>query len=129
MSIQNIAFTETHEGIVTLDNFNDKVVVRLRIPDAGKFVVFGRVVITNYDGDPQNANARLTTFDGATEIDRVNVRITRGDHSISLQGTLSLPSPASNNIVDIRCATYKGLAREATLFAISVDDLSIGGLP
>jgi hypothetical protein len=51
-----------------LHNFDDTEIPRLWVPDAGIFVVFGRVVISNADGDPQNATARLATFDGATEL-------------------------------------------------------------
>jgi hypothetical protein len=51
-----------------LHNFGDTEILRLWVPDAVIFVVFGRVVISNADGDPQNATARLTTFDGATEL-------------------------------------------------------------
>jgi hypothetical protein len=125
MPIDNIAFTNSNVGVVTLANFNDVVAVRLRVRDEGKYVIFGRVVISNWDGDAQNASARLTTFDGATELDRADVRVDgSGLQSISLQGTLTLPSPNSNAIVDIRCSTFKGGALESTLFAILVDGLS-----
>jgi hypothetical protein len=119
------AFTNINAGIVDLNNFSDTAVVRLRVDDAGKFVVFGRVIIVNWDGDSQNASAKLTTLDGLIELDRSDVRIS-GDGislSISLQGTLTLPSKDGNNIIDIRCSTFKGLAQEATLFAIDVDEI------
>jgi hypothetical protein len=125
MAIPNIAFTNTHVGIVPLNHFADQMVVQLTVRDSGKYVVFGRVVITNWDGDPQNASARLTTHDQATELDRADVRIDSKScaQSISLQGTLILPSKTENSIIDIRCSTYNGVAQEATLFAILVDDL------
>ena len=53
-------------GITPLHNFGDTDILRLRAPDVGIFVVVGRAVISNADGD-QNATARLTTFDGAID--------------------------------------------------------------
>jgi hypothetical protein len=132
MPIDNIAFHSQRGGIVSLHNFADTQILQLEVRDAGKYVVFGKVVITNGDGDNQNASARLTTFNGATEIDRADVRIGAHGHAdslaISLQATLTLPSPQgappANNIIDMRCATFSGSAREAALFAILVDDLN-----
>jgi hypothetical protein len=90
MPIDNIAFYGTNPGSVILHNFADSVVVRvdLRPTDVGKFVVFGRVVIQNWDGDSQFATARLTTLDGKTELDTVTVRLQDGvvSQSVSLQG-------------------------------------------
>jgi hypothetical protein len=129
MPTANIAYTNTNVGPVSLSDFEDTVVVQLRIPDGGVFVIFGRVVIVNGDtGGQQDARARLTTFHGANELDTVTVRIDEGGdadrQSISLQGTLFLPGPNSNDIVDIRCSTLSGQAHQATLFAITIDGLS-----
>jgi hypothetical protein len=122
-----IAFTNTNPSITPLNNFNEQVVVRLRVPDSGEYVIFGRLVIINEDGDPQNAGARLTTFDGVTELDKADVRLDSvsdgGSQAISLQATLHLPSHEANDVIDIRCGTFSGAARNATLFAISVDGL------
>jgi len=118
----------TKPGTQTLANFADTTIVRLRVADSGKFVIFGRVVIHNSDGDPQNAAARLATFDGATELDKVDVRIGgAGDAdslSLSLQGLMVLPDALNSNVIDLRCATFAGVAREASLFALSVDEIA-----
>ena len=134
MAIDNIVFYSTNPGIVNLHNFADSVVLRidLRPTDVGKFVVFGRVVISNWDGDPQFAIARLTTLDGKTELDKVDVRI--GDwsnnpsQSISLQAVLELGQPNADPIVDLRCATFRGNVQQATLFVIQMDDLKYAGI-
>jgi hypothetical protein len=70
------AFTAVNAGKASLGGNNEeKVLVRLQL-GSGKFIVFGRVLIANLDdGSSQNAGARLTTFDGATELDRADVRI------------------------------------------------------
>ena len=99
--------------------------------DVGKFVIVGRVVIMNHDGDSQFATARLTTLDGKTELDKVGVRIggVSETQAISLQAVMELgPGKNTDPIVDIRCATYKGLAEHASLLAIQVDDLRAAGL-
>jgi hypothetical protein len=76
---------------ITPRNFGDTEILRLRVPDAGIFVVVGRVLISNADGDRQSATARLTAFDGAIELDRADVRIGKGGDadsvSISLRGS------------------------------------------
>jgi hypothetical protein len=127
VAIDNIAFTVSNPGTVQLHNFNDTVIVRLEKLREGKYVVFGRVVIHNSDGDNQNASAAVTTLDGATQLDRADVRIAGGggaiDQAVSLQATYTLPSPGTDSTVDIRCATYNGAAVEASLFAILVDGI------
>jgi len=108
----------------------------------GKYVVFGRVVLVNLDhgGDPQNASVRLVT-DNANVLDRVDTRIAgynqmqgggpspppvdlsiTGSLSISLQGTLDTLKLNSNTVY-LEASTYQGEAIQASLIAISVDDL------
>jgi hypothetical protein len=132
MPIDNIAFYGTNPGSVILHNFADSVVVRvdLRPTDVGKFVVFGRVVIQNWDGDSQFATARLTTLDGKTELDTVTVRLQDGvvSQPVSLQAAFELGTHNTDPIVDLRCATFKGLAEQASLFVVQVDDLKNAGV-
>ena len=94
MPIDNIVYTASNSGGENLNNFVDTVIVRLRVQDAGQFLILGKVVILNDDGDFQEADARLTTLDGETELDRADVRIGpaggsfTGAQEISLQATM-----------------------------------------
>ena len=106
---------------VPLRNFNETILVAVRVPK-GKYVVFGKVSISNADGDSQNAGARLTSKDGLNTIDRADVRLNGGGtQSVSVQGTL--PVDSETEIVDLRGTTFNGAASGATLIVISVDDL------
>jgi hypothetical protein len=120
--LAGIAFVNSNEGGPPLNNFNDVVVLRLQVKP-GTYVVFGRVVILNQDGDPQNASARVTSKDGSNLIDKVEVRIpgrtTRS--SVSLQGTVRVDQ---TDLVDIRCSTFNGQATNSSLFAIEVSQLN-----
>ena len=108
----------------------------------GKYVVFGRVVLVNLDhgGDPQNASVMLIT-DNANVLDRVDTRIAgynqmqgggpspppvnlsiTGSLSIFLQGTLDTLKLKSNTVY-LQASTYQGQAVQASLIAISVDDI------
>jgi hypothetical protein len=108
----------------------------------GKYVVFGRVVLVNLDhgGDPQNASVMLIT-DNANVLDRVDTRIAgynqmqgggsspppvnlsiTGSLSISLQGTLDTLKLKSNTVY-LQASTYQGQAVQASLIAISIDDI------
>lgn len=73
MPVSNLLVTAT--GSTQLHHFNDEVVVRLALPaeKVGIWMLIGRVLIWNGDGDQQAANARLTTDDGATVLDLVDV--------------------------------------------------------
>jgi hypothetical protein len=122
---------KNNTGSIFLDNNNDTVILRLKATrdDGVKYVILGKVVIQNIDGnDAQNATARLVTDDGKTELDKANVRIAKQDgndvgaQSVSLQGMLDLST--EDNIVDLRCSLPHpgGNAIEAELFAIPVDN-------
>src|SRR5262249_28263810 len=128
--------TDTSKLGVRLDHFNDTVVLRLiitpgiRTDDRERYyLIFGRVVIFNADGDNQNATARLTTDDGKTELDRVDTRIAYGRGAllqpISLQGNLR-GIRQDEVIVDLRCGTYAGAALQSSIWAVEVDYISPG---
>ena len=67
----------------------------------------------------------MTTSDEAITLDRADFRIAEGGNGnsqvVSLQAAVSLP--LHGQIIDIRCATFNGVAREASLIAIQVDGL------
>jgi hypothetical protein len=134
MPIANIAVFNSANGI-GLGNFDETRVVQLQLPplppgpppQVGRYVLFGKVVIANRDGDPQNASARMIT-DGAIELDRVDVRI--AEQGQNDRQTITLLGHFTQNvgrpIIDIRCATFDGEASQADLYAIRVDELQSG---
>ncbi len=127
MSIE-IAAHSTNLNTVDLQHSNDTIVTAIRLLLSGapeehpsRWVLLGRVVITNFDDDDQNASAELRHVDGMVVIDRVDVRIVgRHSQSLSLQAPLTL---GEDDIIDIACSTYNGTAQAASLIALSVDQL------
>ena len=119
-----IAFVGSDANGQGLQNFNEVVLLRLGLAEPGEYVIFGRVVIRNDDGDGQNASARITTIDGTNLVDRADVRITGGGFSqtIHLQGTARV-AQGQPVIADIRCSTFRGFASQSSLFALLVDQL------
>jgi hypothetical protein len=121
-------FIQTNVTTLTLESLTSAG-LETGQPQLGHFVVFGRVVIQNFDGSNQNASAQL--LKSGTVIDRANVRIAGEDsgdlsqcgaQSISLQGRVTVTGKSDYG-VSIQCSTYNGLATEAMLFAVLVDTL------
>jgi hypothetical protein len=117
------AYVASTAGETQLEHFADQAILRLSV-GPGTYVVFGRVVMWNLDGDFQNASARITSHDGTNLVDSVGMRFGGGSHVVHLQGTLVV-RPGSTDIVDIRCGTFHGLARESSLFALEVARLKL----
>ena len=122
------AYRATATNIPLGDYFT--VVVQLRLPNTGNFVVFGRVTITNSATTAETCNVELTTLDGATVLDEALIGIPPGAAGnmacVTVQGFLNLSLPGDNEIVDIRCASGgpNVTAYSCSLIAISVDQLS-----
>lgn len=141
MAIANIAFEATQSATpVSLHNFNSTPVLHLALnvkpADPNQmdvfYVIWGRVVIDNLDGSPQNGGAALMAGPGAaTQIDSANIRISQDDstpdptqaggQTVSLLARLKLPVNTPDFIVQINGWTYNGTATQARLIAISVD--------
>jgi hypothetical protein len=122
----NVAFFNTHPDAVSLQHFGVTVAVRVKLPGNAKYAIFGKVTIHNSDGDPQNASAQLGSADGSNVIDKTDIRVDgRGNadaQALTVQGVLDLTG-SFEDIIDMRCATFNGEVREASLVAIQVDDL------
>jgi hypothetical protein len=103
------------------------VVVQLRVPNTGNFVVLGRITATNPTTTPQTINTEMTTLDGATVLDEALVTVPPGANAnmvcVTLQGFLSPSSSGQNEIVDLRCSS-NCTANSCSLIASSVDALS-----
>lgn len=118
---------QTFQGgpAITLQNNSDTLILKLRVPNIGTFVVFGRVAVSNTGATPAQINTRMTTLDGVTMLDNFWVVVAPGTiASVSLMGTLNLSAPDDNEIVDIRCSTASGFAQGAMLIAVPVDQIS-----
>jgi hypothetical protein len=110
---------------IALQNNSDTLILKLRVPSTGNFIIFGRVAVGNTGGSPAQINTRLTTLDGVTMLDNFWVVVAPGTIACaSLMGTLSLGSTDENEIVDIRCSTPSGFAQGAMLIAVPVDQIS-----
>jgi hypothetical protein len=109
---------------INLDNVSPPtVVVKLRVPNTGTYLVLGRLTV-EFGAPAAIAVANLTTLDGATVLDQAKVNGTDTWLCIALQGTLNVTASNSNEIVDIRCSGIQGVAINCSLIAISVDQLS-----
>jgi hypothetical protein len=119
-------YQQTATGIVLQNALN--VVVQLRVPNTGTYLVLGRVTVENTGTTPVNVNSVLSTLDGATVLDEALVSVAPGVAAnqvcVALQGTLNVTAPSQNEIVDIRCASLNATANSCSLIAISVDQLS-----
>ena len=106
-------------GWVDLFGFADVVVAKLEL-EAGVWVIIGRAVVLNGDGDPQFVTARIV-HDANVIIDNVSVYahgVTR--HCLVVQATLKSRRPET---VVLACNTFKGTAEFGSLIAFKVDDV------
>jgi hypothetical protein len=118
----------------------------------GIWVIFGRVVIHNDDGDDQNSSAYLRTsvlpnpnpqeLSDYQVLDATQLRLPgKSFEDIGLQGTLffgnvqnpagvEAPSSASRRgpFVELVCSTYDGTARDGSLIALEVGSVTDGPL-
>ncbi len=115
------------DGGTELQNYDDAVVLRLELPEEklGVWVLIGRVVLDNADGDKQGASARLTTRDGAVVLDRVDTYIPFNTPTpVPLQAFIRTEDLEGERIVDLRASTYNGGATDGRLFALLVEDVT-----
>jgi len=101
---------------VAVGGFHDTVVLSFHLTP-GDWVLIGRVVLNNFDGDDQKASAQISS--AGKPIDRADVTISgRGSQVISLQGVMRADV---NQPVKLLAATFKGGAAEGSLIAIPID--------
>src|SRR5262245_23295580 len=106
---------------VPLMNYLDEVVVKIELSQ-GDWIVWGRVVLFNKDGDDQPFTAQLCGDVGVSDvgvIDDVGYRIEgEGAETLSLQGGVSL---RRTETVTLQCNTYRGSALQGSIVAVKVD--------
>ena len=134
------AYSNLQGAQISLTNDIPTVVVQLRLPTTGMFVVWGKVTVLNNSASWVLINVSMTTLDGATTSDVVAPGLLEVPHKQSystafagvcmpLQSTLNLNQPNVNEIVDIRVSASSPTQAAiqvsgASLIAISVDALS-----
>jgi hypothetical protein len=107
-----------------LHNFANLIVVYLDLPE-GRWVVFGKGLISNYDGDSQSATVALD-FEGHPPkiLDKLDFILPElgdvSDEAFSLQGAVDA-NEAKGRTVRLVASTYKGYIRSCSIIAIPVD--------
>ncbi len=125
--MSSVAYYNFNQMPPALHHFHDTVCAKITLR-AGKYVLFAKAQLQNFDGDNQNADARLTALQGNAQIDQVTVRLGGlGDSyymgSVSLLGTWTVQD---DDTIEVRCATYNGNAVWVSLVAMLVDKLLTG---
>jgi hypothetical protein len=121
-----------NDGGLPLHNFNDTTVTEILItPPTDRaqtnWVVHGKVVLGNLDGNPQNASAWLVLMVGDTPtiIDRADVRIDQYGNTVSicLLAVFQAKQLLINKEIEVElhCQTYQGHVQWAKLVAMSTD--------
>jgi hypothetical protein len=131
------AYSNLQAAPISLTNDIPTVVVQLRLPTTGVFVVWGKVTVVSTSVTTVWINVSMTTLDGATTLDVISPSplqvLPRAGYGgtvvtgvcVPLQSTLNLKQPNVNEIVDIRVsATDNTQVSGASLIAIPVDGLS-----
>ena len=130
-------------GPTTLFNGNKETICCALSLSFGSWVIFGRIGISNHDGDAQGANVKLRLWNPGTNrlsaiLDKMELRIPGGgiSDSVSLEAVLQVGDQGFETVC-ITCQTPNGVAFDPQIIAISVDllenqsplTLPPGGLP
>src|SRR5439155_20394736 len=116
-----VAVSVKSNAVTSLNNFNDTLIVKMQLKP-GKWVILGRALLQNHDGDLQTVMARIL-HNANVEVDRVDIWATaywRG--CVYLQGTLT---SERDETIELSCSTYKGIAQSGSLIAFGVDNVEI----
>src|SRR5436853_6713455 len=81
------------QGYIDLKHFADVIVVKLELDKLGHWVIFGRVLIDNFDGDSQAISARIV-HDANVVIDRIEIYADgKTRNCLAVQATLKSNRP------------------------------------
>jgi hypothetical protein len=109
---------EDHPG--SLQHFAPTIAVSLELPP-GKYVAHGRVKVSNRDGDPQHGSAEIRIRSSLTSADSIRAYLNElSEMFFPLQAVLDLQE---RDTIDLVVATYAGYHGNASLIAVTVDDL------
>lgn len=116
----DLAVTASNTSTVWLHNFADTIIVKIELARGGKWVIMGRALLGNGDGDYQGATAKLV-HDANVVIDQANIWLNGGNRTcMYLQGCLVAKE---REVITLECNTYKGEASWGSLIAFRVDDV------
>ena len=106
---------------VVLQHFNDEIVVKVELRE-GTWILMGRVIIENRDGDSQWTTAKLV-HDANVVLDEVRAYTPGGAPSpLYLQAGLT---GEGNQTVTLECNTYAGGALYGSVIAFNVDRIDV----
>lgn len=124
-----MAFSDANKAGRSLGKFKMERLVDLTLTNS-QYLIFGKVVLGNADGDPQNASAQLRRGDGESfvTLDETSVRLPSADDpnrtEVSVQAAVDFGSVHAPVSVELACATFQGHASQAQLAAIHLDFLN-----
>ncbi len=116
-----IAVVGSAEGVFQLNQNIERVILSMIVKEPGVYLVFARVLVFNGDSDRQVISVRVTHDNGTYNVDRVAIEPQNGTYFIALQGTLQVDADHPK-VLELRCATYSGMANDPKIFAVQVDD-------
>ena len=119
MGAELAVHAEQPAGEVNLSHFVDVIVATLEL-ELGVWVIIGRAVVFNKDGDSQSVTARIV-HDGNVIIDNVSIYADEiSKHCLAVQATLKSRRPET---VVLACNTFDGIVHSGSLIAFKVDDV------
>ncbi|CAN7757879.1 hypothetical protein LJR296_006853 [Cupriavidus necator] len=117
-----LAVTTSNPGTAWLHNFADTIVAKIELVGGGKWVIMGRMILGNGDGDYQGATAKLV-HDANVVLDHAEIQLKGGIRTcMYLQSCLIVKE---REVITLECNTYKGEASCASLIAFNVDDIQV----
>jgi hypothetical protein len=104
---------------VPLSGFNDVILATIKLVDKGHWILTGRVLLFNVDGDSQFASAKLV-HDG-NMVDVLSTRIRSFDRAcVYVQAGVV---DNGGGTVTLECNTFDGDAVSGSIVAIKVDHI------
>jgi hypothetical protein len=125
--MSTIATVKSAPGGGQLSNFHETPVLRLLLGH-GNYVVWGRMTVLNFDGSPQWVHARLVhagkDIDLLFQLKLGGFQGGADKIAIPLQAWITITSE-TREAIEMRCASYKASWSEASLMALSVDQIEV----
>jgi hypothetical protein len=113
-----LAFHATQPALLNLNHFADVIAVKLELEKGGPWVIIGRAIVHNHDGDYQAVTAKLV-HDANVVIDNVKIWAPgKTRYCVALQTTLKSTRPET---IELVCNTFDGDVEFGSLIAFNVD--------
>src|SRR5262245_10521739 len=117
-----IADSPNPEHGVDLHHFNDTVVVKLKLQDdadEGPWLLMGRVLVWNVDGDPQGASVKLV-HEQDVVLEELLLELAPRDFPEQCYVVRAGLISSGHDIITLQCSTYNGTARNGSIVAWKV---------